>query len=100
MRPDGVSTLCRVAPGPLSLMARPLVPGRGGRMRLIQLPRPALRATLERIAADRDLDRIGIELAVASSAGSLDHDVILAERPGSGEPALLATARMTSWSRE
>src|SRR5438046_744948 len=85
MRPDGVSTLCRVADRPLSLMAHPLLPARGGCMRLIQLSRTVFAADLDGIAADRDLDRIGIEFAVAGSAGSLGHDVLLSARPGSGD---------------
>src|SRR5438477_12631759 len=85
MRPDGVSTLCRLGPGPLALMAHPLLPARGGCVRLIQLSRTVLAADFDGVAADRDLDGIGIELAIAGSAGSLDHDVILSLRPGLGD---------------
>src|SRR5881296_3799523 len=60
-------------------------PARGGCMRLIQLSRTVFAADLDGIAADRDLDRIGIEFAVAGSAGSLGHDVLLSARPGSGD---------------
>src|ERR1700687_6135127 len=84
MRPDRVSMLCRVGDGLLSFMAQPMLRCHGGSVGFVQLSRAILTANLHGIAADRDLDRIGIQLAIASRAGSLNHDVILPEHPKSG----------------
>ena len=44
-------------------------------MRLLQLPRALITADLNRLTADHDLDRIRIQLAVASSTSFINHDI-------------------------
>jgi len=64
---------------------RSALPGRdGGSMGLLELPRAVLAADFDGLAADLHPDEIGIELAVASGAGLLRHDIALHERPSFG----------------
>ena len=65
----------------ISIHRSALPGGDGGSMGLLELPRAVLAADLDGLAADLHLDEIGIELAVASGAGSLRHDIALRERP-------------------
>src|SRR5215813_7462316 len=58
-----------------------------------------LAAHLDRLAADLDFDRIVVELAIASSAGSLCHDAHLHEHPkvfGEDHAAIGAAVRFFS----
>ena len=57
---------------------------RRGGMCLVQPLRTFAAAHLDRLAADRDLDRVRIQLAVASRASFLGHHTSLRECPGTG----------------
>ena len=60
------------------------LPRRGRGMRFPQLQCALITAHLNRLAADLDLDRIPIQLAVASRTCGFNHDVPLLEYPKSG----------------
>lgn len=50
-------------------------------MRLFQLLRALFAANLNRLAADRNLDRVLIQFVVASCTGFFRHDITLQEFP-------------------